>query len=180
MSPCDNSHQPTHAGQPAGASSSAPDEEPNIPPFDAEGLPFDLTFLDTWMDPPTGVWDSVFASHGLFDPGLNEQVAIPSLDAEGSCFDYNSNPWTDGTFDFGTGVASQGALSSALDEQATMPPFDPNPWMDQPPALLDFQIASQGALFSLGQAPTASSGVESHLQDTSFDCFNPAHWIRRS
>jgi hypothetical protein len=137
MSPFQDSHQPTHAGQPAGAFSFAPDEEPIASSFDGEGPPFDSTFSDAWMDPP-GFWDPEFALQSAFDLTLNDQAMLPPFYAEVDRFDYSLDNWT---AEFGTGAASQSALGPAFN--GMMPPFDAewspfgsNPWTDQPLGLL--------------------------------------------
>lgn len=176
MPPFQDSQQPTHAGQPAGASSSAPDEGPVAVPFDGEvGPPFDLTFLDHW--------DSQPASQSVLDPGLLEQAIMPHFDAGGALSNWTPNNWTDETFEFSTVSASQSALGPAPNEQMMIPPFDTewspfgsNPWMDQPIGLPNAEVASTSALLALGQAPIASDGAASHLQDASFDYFDPAGW----
>jgi hypothetical protein len=177
MSPFQDSHQPTHAGQPAGAFSFAPDEEPIASSFDGEGPPFDSTFSDAWMDPP-GFWDPEFALQSAFDLTLNDQAMLPPFYAEVDRFDYSLDNWT---AEFGTGAASQSALGPAFN--GMMPPFDAewspfgsNPWTDQPLGPLDAEVASTSALFSLGQAPIASDGAQSYPQDASFDRFYPADW----
>jgi hypothetical protein len=181
MSPFQDSHQPTHAGQPAGAFNFALDEEPIASSFDGEGPPFDPTFLDPWMDQPTGFWDPDFALQSAFDFPLNDQAAMPPFHAEGDLLDYSLNNWTDETLEFGTGFASQNALDPALNE--TMPPsnaewspFGSNPWMDQPIGLFGAEVTSQSALFSPDQAPILSDGAQSYLQDAIFDGLDPADW----
>jgi hypothetical protein len=174
MSPFQESHQPAHAGQPAGALNFAPDEEPVASAFDREGQDFDSTLSDAWMD-PLGVWDADFAFQSAFEPALNDQAMLPPFYAEGDLLDYSLNNWTTENLEFGRGAASQSALGPALN--GTMPPFDAfgsNPWMDPPIGLSDAEDASTSALFSLGQAPIASDGGPSYLQDASFDCFYPA------
>ena len=173
MSPFQNSHQPTHAGQPAGAFNSAPDEEPIASSFDGEGPPFDPAFLDMPRMEPPGLWNFEFASQSSLDFGLNGQVMLPPLNSKGPRFDYPLNSWTDETFGFGTGLASQGTLNGP----AMVPPFDPNSWMDQPVGLLGSQVASQSALFPLGQAIAALDSAPFYLQDASFDRINAADWI---
>ena len=100
--------------------------------------------------------------------------AMPSLNT-GPYFDYTLNPWTNETFRFGTGIAPQSALGPVLNDQVTMPPSDVNPWMDQPVGLFGPQVASQSALFPLGQALAAFDSAPSYLQDVSFD-INAADW----
>jgi hypothetical protein len=170
MSPFQNSHQPTHAAQPAGAFSSAPDEEPTLLPFDGEALPSDFAVMDA-----PGFWNHEIASQNAFNSGLN-------FDAEVPLFDYTWNYRTDEIFGFDTGFSSQSALGPALDGQmslphfdAAWPPFDPTLLMDQPLGLRDAEVASQDAPFAVGQAPIASDGAQSHLQDASFD-FHPTDW----
>jgi hypothetical protein len=159
MSPFQESHQPTHAGQPAGA----PDEEPIASAFDGEGQPFNSTSFDAFMDPLE------FAFQSAFEPTLNGQAMI---------FNYPQNNRTGETLEFGTGFASQNAFGPTLNE--TMPPFDADwsdPWMDQPIGFPDAEVASQSALFSLGQAPIASDGTQSYPQDAFFDGLDQADWI---
>lgn len=171
MSPAQDSHQPTHAAQPAGALDFAPDEEPIAFSFDGEGPPLDSAFFDAWMEQP-GFWDVDFASQSAFDPGLDGQAMMPSFDAGGELFDWTQNYWNDGTLGFGTGSASQSAPDFAFNEQAMLPsPFDGNPWMDQP-----LEIASQGAQSAIGPAPIATDGAQSYLQDASVDGLYPADW----
>jgi hypothetical protein len=178
MPPFPNSHQSTHAGQPAGASSSAPEEEPIAAPFDGEvGPPFDFT--GNWMEPP-GLWNYQIASQSTIDQG---QATMPPFDAGGEFFDWTSNYTIDETLGFGFGSASHNALSLTLNEQVMVPPFNAewspfgsNPWMDRPIGLSDAEVASTSALLPLGQAPITLDGAPSYLQDASFDGFDPADW----
>jgi hypothetical protein len=177
MSPFQESHQPTHAGQPADAPNSAPDEDPLAASIDGEGPPFNSTISDAWMDPP-GFWDPQFALQSAFDFTMNDQEMIPPFDAGATLLDWTPNKWTDETFGFDTGFASQSALGPTLNEM--MPPVDAfgsNPWMDQPIGLSHAEVASQSALFSPGQAPIASDGTRSSAQDASFDGLDQADWI---
>lgn len=172
MSPFQERHQPTHAGQPAGALDFALDEEPIASVFDGEGPPFDSAFFDAWMEAP-GIWNHEIAPQGAIDPG---QAIILPFNAEEEPFDHVSNYWTDDTLEFSAGFSSQRTFGQALNQQVTMPPFHSTLWMDQPLGLLDTEIASQSALFNNGQAPIAQNGAQSHLQDASFDCFHPLGW----
>jgi hypothetical protein len=169
MSPFQNSHQPTHAGQPAGAFSFAPEEEPALLPFDGEALPSDFASMDA-----PGFWNHEIASQNAFDSGLNEPWMMPTCNAEGGFFDYTWNYQTDEPFGFGTGFASQSIAGPGLNGQMMLPPFDPTLLMDQPLGLREAEVASQGAL-AVGQASIASDGAQSHLQDASFD-FHPTDW----
>jgi hypothetical protein len=166
MSPFQNSHQPTHAGQPAGAFNFAPDEEPIASSFDGAGPPFDVTVPDPWMD----FWDPESAFQSAFDPSLNDQTMLPPFHPGGELFDWTSTNWTLEPTGSGTGISSQSALGPALNEQATMLPFGLNPWVNQPLG----QVASTSALF-FGQAPTASDGAPFYPQDASFDLYQ-ADW----
>jgi hypothetical protein len=184
MSPFQDSHQPTHAGQPAGAFNFAPDDGPIASTFDGEGQAFDSTLSNAWMDQP-GLWDTEFSLQSAFDLTLNQQAMLPSCHAEGDLFDFSMNNWTDEVLEFGTGSASQNALGPALN--GTTPPFDAerspfgsNPWMNQPIGTSDAEVASQSALSPLGQAAIASDGAPFHPQDASFDCFNPADWTNNN
>jgi hypothetical protein len=159
MSPFQNSHQPTHAGQPAGAFSFAPEEEPALLPFDGEVPPLDFASMGA-----PGFWNHEIASQNAFNSGLN-------FDAEVPLFDYTWNYRTDEIFGFDTGFSSQSALDPALDGQMMLPPFDPTLWMGQSFG----QVASTSALFP-GQAPIAPDGAPSYPQDASFDCFHSADW----
>jgi hypothetical protein len=165
MPPFQESHQPTHAGQPAGAFSSAPDEEPTLLPFEG-GPPFDFTSMDA-----PGIWNHELGSQNAFDSGLNEPWMMPSFDAEESLFDYTGNYRTDETFGFVAAAPLQRALGPGLNEQMMLPPFNSTLWMDQPLG----QVASTSALFP-GQAPIAPDGAPSYPQDASFDCFHSADW----
>jgi hypothetical protein len=162
MSPFQNSHQPTHAGRPAGAFSSAPDEEPIASSFDGAGPPFDVTVPDPWMD----FWDPESAFQSAFDPSLNDQAMLPPFHPGGELFDWTPNNWADETLGLGTAAPSQSGLGPRLNEQATM-----NPWVDQPPG----QVASTSALF-LGQASTASDGAPFYPQEASSHYLYPADW----
>jgi len=162
MSPFQPTRQPTHAGQHAGASSSAPDEEPIASSFTGAGPPFDFTSMDA-----PGVWNYGIASQNTFDLGLNQSWMMP--------FDYTPNYCADEPLDFSTGFTSQSALGPGLDGQMMLPLFDPTLCMDQPLGLWDAEDASTSALFAAGQAPIASGGAQSHLQDASFDP-NQADW----
>ena len=173
MPPFQNSHQPTHAGQPAGALNFAPDEEQIASSFDGAGLPLDFTFMEA-----PGFWNNEFASQNAFDSGLNEPWMMPNSNAEGGLSDYTSNYRTDETLDFNTGLASQSVPGPALNGQMMLPLFDPTLCMGQPLGLLDAGAASQGALFAVGQAPIAFDGAQSHLQDASFDLYQ-ADWTNR-
>jgi hypothetical protein len=164
MPPFQESHQPTHAGQPAGAFSSAPDEEPTLLPFEG-GPPFDFTSMDA-----PGIWNHELGSHNALDSGLNEPWMMPSFDAEESLFDYTGNYRTDETFGFVAAAPLQRALGPGLNEQMMLPPFNSTLWMDQPLG----QVASTSALFP-GQAPIAPDAAQSHLQDASFDLYQ-ADW----
>lgn len=174
-------HQSTHAGQPAGAFSSAPEEEPIAAPFDGGvGPPFGFT--GTWMEPP-GLWNYQIASQSTIDQGLIGQATMPPFDAGAEFLDWTSNYTIDETLGFGFGSASQDALSLALDAQVMVPPFNAawspfgsNPWMDQPMGLSDAEVASTSALLPLGQAPITLDGAPYSLQDASFDGFDPADW----
>jgi hypothetical protein len=159
MSPFQNSHQPTHAGQPAGALNFAPDEEPIASSFDGAGPPLDFTFMEA-----PGFWNHEFASQNA---GLNDPWMMPSFNAEGPFFDNIWNYQVDENFGLGTAASSQSALGPGLDEQMMLPPFNSTLWMDQPLG----QVASTSALFP-GQAPIAA---QSHLQDASFDLYQ-ADW----
>ena len=175
MSPAQDSHQPTHAAQPAGALDFAPDEEPIASVFDGEGPPLDSAFFDAWMEQP-GFPHVEFASQSAFDPGLDGQAMMPSFDAGGELFDSTQN-WNDGTLRFGTGSASQSAPDFAFNEQAMVPsPFDGNPWIDQPLELQGAEIASQGAQSAVGLAPIATDGAQSCLQDASLNGLFSADW----
>ena len=174
-------HQSTHAGQPAGAFSSAPEEEPIAAPFDGGvGPPFGFT--GTWMEPP-GLWNYQIASQSTIDQGLIGQATMPPFDAGAEFLDWTSNYTIDETLGFGFGSASQDALSLALDAQVMVPPFNAawspfgsNPWMDQPMGLSDAEVASTSALLPLGQAAITLDGAPSYLQDASLDGPTPADW----
>jgi hypothetical protein len=166
MSPFQNSHQPTHAGQPAGAFSFAPEEEPALLPFDGEALPSDFAFMDA-----PGFWDHEIASQNAFDSGLNEPWMMPTFSAEGGLFDYTWNYQTNEPLGFEGAFSTQSALGPALNGQMMLPPFDPTLWMGQSFG----QVASTSALFP-GQAPIAPDGAPSYPQDASFDCFHSADW----
>jgi hypothetical protein len=177
MSPFQNSHQPTHAGQPAGAFSFAPEEEPALLPFDGEAPPLDFASMDA-----PGFWNHEIASQNAFDSGLNEPWMMPTCNAEGGFFDYTWNYQTNEPLGFEAAFSTQSALGPALDGQMTLPPFDaawppldPIFSLDQPLGLLATEVASQGAPFAVGQAPIASDGAQAHLQDASFD-FHPTDW----
>jgi hypothetical protein len=173
MSPFQRSHQPTHAGQPAGALDFAPDGEPIASTFDGEeGPSFDLAFLDPWIDQPTGLWGS--ESQSALDHGLDEHGMMPSFNAEGRPFDGTPNNWTDETLGFSTEFVSQGVLG----QHAMMPPFDPNPWMGQP-GPFDAEFASQSTPFAHGQAPITSGAARSYLQ-ASFDDLYSAGWTNEN
>jgi len=161
MSPFQTNYQPTHAGQPAGAFSSAPDEEPIASTFDGEG--------PLWMEAP-GVWNPEFASQNAFDSGLDEPWMMPTSNAEGDHFDYTWNYQTNEPLGFEAAFSTQSIAGLALNGQLPMPPFGSTLWMDQPLG----QVASTSALFP-GQAPIASDGAQSHLQDASFDPYQ-AGW----
>jgi hypothetical protein len=165
MSPFQPNRQPAHAGQHAGASSSAPDEEPIASSFTGAGPPFDFTSMDA-----PGIWNHGLGSQNAFDSGLNEPWMMPSFDAEEPLFDYTWNYQTDEAFGFDAAVSSQSALGPGLNEQMMLPPFDSTLWKDQPLG----QVASMSALFP-GQAPIAPDAAQSHLQDTSFDLYQ-ADW----
>jgi hypothetical protein len=165
MSPSQNSHQPTHAGQPAGAFSFAPDEEPIASSFGGEAPPLDFAFMDA-----PGFWNHEIASQNAVDPGLNESWMLPASNAEGGLFDYTWNYQTNEPLGFEAAFSTQSALGPALNGQMTLPPFGSTLWMNQPLG----QVASTSALFP-GQAPIASDGAQSHLQDASSD-FNQADW----
>jgi hypothetical protein len=167
MPPFQKSHQPTHAGQPAGAFSSAPEEEPTLLPFEG-GPPFDFTSMEA-----PGVWNYGIASQNIFDSGLNEPWMMPSFNTERAIFDWTSNHYTNETFGFDATASSQSALA-ALDGQMMLPFFDPTLVMDQPLGLWDAEAASQSAL-AVSQAPIAAGGAPSYLQDASFD-LNQAYW----
>jgi hypothetical protein len=162
MSPFQDNHQPTHAGQHAGASSSAPDEEPIASSFTGAGPPFDFSFMDA-----PGIWNHELGSQNAFDSGLNEPWMMPS--------DYTPNYWADEPLDFSTGFASQSVPGPAFNEQLALPLFDPILCMDQPTGLWDAEVASTNALFAGGQAPIASGGGPSYLQNVPFD-LNQADW----
>jgi hypothetical protein len=170
MSPFQDNYQPTHAGQPAGAFSFAPEEEPALLPFDGEALPSDFASMDA-----PGFWNHEVASQNAFNSGLNFDAEIP-------LFDYTWNYQTNEPLGFEAAFSTQSALGPALDGQMTLPPFDaawppldPIFSLDQPLGLLAAEVASQGAPFAVGQAPIASHGAQSHLQDASFD-FHPTDW----
>jgi hypothetical protein len=165
MSPFQNSHQPTHAGQPAGAFSFAPEEEPALLPFDGEAPPLDFASMDA-----PGVWNYAIASQNAFDSGLNEPWMMPTFSAEGGLFDYTWNYQTNEPLGFDVAASSQSISGPALYGQLPMPPFDSTLWMDQPHG----QVASTSALFP-GRAPIASDGAQSHLQNASFDLYQ-GHW----
>lgn len=163
MSPFQNSHQPTHAGQPAGAFNFAPDEEPIASSFDGAGPPFDVTVPDPWMD----FWDPESSFQSAFDPSLNDQAMLPPFHPGAELLDWTPNDWADETFGLGTAAPSQSGIGPTLNEQIMLPPFDSTLWVDQP---LE-QVASTSALFP-GQAP----GAPSYLQDAPFDRFHASDW----
>lgn len=189
MPPFPNSHQSTHAGQPAGAFNFAPDEEPIASCIDGEvGPPFDLTFLDHWIDQPTGLWDPDSVSQDAMNPGLIGQAIAPPFDAGRDLFDFHSNNWTDEVLGFSTESVSQSAPNPAPSEMtlpfdAGLSPFGFNPWMDQPIGLSDAEVVSQSALPAVDPASVTSGGAPSYLQDPSFDWTNddagmPGAWGR--
>ena len=161
MSPFQDNYQPTHAGQPAGAFSFAPEEEPALLPFDGEALPSDFASMDA-----PGFWNHEIASQNPFDSGLNEPRMMPSFNAGGGFFDYTSNYQTNETLGFDVAASSQSIAGPALNGQLPMPPFSSTLWMGQPLG----QVASTSALFP-GQAPIAPDGAQSYLHDASFDLF---------
>jgi hypothetical protein len=173
MSPFQERHQPTHAAQPADAFSFAPEEEPIASSIDGEvGPPLDLTFLDHWIDQPTGLWDPESVSQDAINPGLIGQAIAPPFDAGRDLFDFHSNGWTDEVLGFSTGFVSQSAPNETLPFDAELSPFGFNPWMNQPIGLPDAEVASQSALPAVDPASVTSSGAPSYLQDTPFDWTN--------
>ena len=178
MPPFPNSHQSTHAGQPAGAFNFAPDEEPIASSIDGEvGPPFDLTFLDHWIDQPTGLWDPNSVLQDAINPGLIGKAIAPPFDAGRDLFDFHSNNWNDEVLGFSTGFVSQSAPNPTPNEMtlpfdAGLSPFGFNPWMNQPIGLPDAEVASQSALPAVEPASVTSSGAPSYLQDTPFDWTN--------